>query len=233
MSSEIQAEVAGLAPVLVVREDVVELAQTLQASADALPAEIDDEAMLEYVDGLFSELHSLGKQIEGGRIEAKRPVLELGRAIDGAAKPLLQQVDRAKSKASALLAAWQRKVREAEIAAERERLEAEEAALAAVAQAEVEANAKESHATAAPAPVVIEEPKTVVPQASASVGTRKRTVLIIDDPAQIPWQVDVKGKPEVLLKLNEPAIKRALKAGVKIPGCCLATEETVAARPKR
>jgi hypothetical protein len=210
--------------------------------ADAFPVAAEN---LQDADALLADITKRGRDIEAKRKELKAPVLDLGRAIDHCAKQAIEPLDAAKRSLRARIGAVQddlERKRQADMAraraeqqrleAERQRLEAERAAAlaeqrrreaalaekAAGADVEVPAEVEVPEPVPEPAPVEV----VVAPAVKTSVHRRQNETLEIDEPARIPYRATPTGEP--LFTPNRAAIKRALKAGLDVPGCRLSTE---------
>ena len=218
--------------------------------ADSL--ETVDDANYDYAGKIYRMLQAAEKEIEAQRTTAKRPIIDLGKLIDaaaqdwqGAIKPHRDRLgiaiathDRKLAAQRAAYEAEQRRIREAEEAAERARLHA----IAAEAQRLEDAKARELAADPVfgsmfddlppvrnadpyptPAPVAIPRatvaPPPVVAKSAVKVTTRK--VLRIVDADQIP---------RAFCDPNEARIRAALLAGDVVPGCELVEETAVGAR---
>lgn len=139
----------------------------------------------------------------------------------------------------------QEKARQAALKAQAER----EATLAANAQAEEDEQQAVPEAVVVPdvvtAPVQVEVPEEVVvpepvpepapvvvqmPAAAPKTSISKSKVkeLVIEDASKIPYRAMPGGEP--LLKPLDAAIKRALRAGITVPGCRLDDKESLASR---
>ena len=172
-------------------------------------------------------LHNAAKTIEDRRKALKRPITDLGKAIEACVSSVANPVTKAKQalqgKISDFLMAERAKAEEA-AAAERKRLEEE-------ARIQAEKDATEL-AEIIGAPVEPDQVKVVVPVAapvaaapvSSAITMRSVTKLVIDDPAAVPCVVGgVDIRP-----INMAAVRRLLDAGVDVPGARLVTEEVAA-----
>lgn len=97
----------------------------LLAMAERAPASVDDDDMAAKVADGIKACAAFGKNATAARVAAKEPHLAAGRAVDGWFAALADPVDKVKSKLTALLTDYQKRV----AAAERARREAEAAEL--------------------------------------------------------------------------------------------------------
>lgn len=127
-------------PLLVVAGESIARVATLQAHATALEVKTADDAQA--ASALLIEVQQLSKLIEGRRVEAKAPFLDMGKRIDAAVKPHTEALNRVASVIRPKLAQWQ---------AEQERLasEAERKRQAEIARLEEERKKKEREAAEA------------------------------------------------------------------------------------
>lgn len=211
---------------------------------------IIDPTSLAAADDAYRRAYELRTAIEKQRVALKAPVLELERAIDGAAKPVLQLLDAELAKARALIEDWnarerrrveeearkareaaeaERRAEEARQAAERKRLEEQRAAEAAAAAELSDILGEEVAAPpAAPAPepvvarTVIKPPAAPAAALSSAVTSQTRLKPVIDDPEVVPHQLE----GEQLVEFRLGAIERLLRRGVKVPGCRLVPTTT-------
>ena len=210
-----------------------------------------DDANYDYAGKIYRMLQSAEKEIEAQRTAAKRPIIDLGKLIDaaaqdwqGAIKPHRDRLgiaiathDRKLAEQRAAYEAEQRRIREAEEAAERARLHA----IAAEAQQAEDTKARELAADPVfgsmfdlppvrnvdpyptPAPVAIPRatiaPPPVVAKSAVKVTVRKR--LVIHDASLVPREFCVP---------DERAILDAMRGGAMVPGCELVDESTVGAK---
>lgn len=234
----------------------VRLDATMVADAEAHMRALDAITEItdnnrERVDYLLRSVATSEKKLEADRKALKAGPIELGRRIDAACEGLAGRLLRSKRRAAALqdaerqrkLAeqraaeeAQRRKVAEAQRIADERRMQ-DEAALAELRRQEAEgapltleevAIVDELEADAAvareidaivPLPMVPEIPKS-------ATGRRMVDTLVIDDINAIPRVLN--GKE--LFKLDEAAVKRALKAGIEVPGCHMEKRPELAVR---
>lgn len=194
-------------------------------------------------------LASVKSAIEERRVELKAPHLDAGKAIDAAAKTLMQPVldldgrvrrhvmdwkvaeqKRIEAEQRAAREENERRIREQREAEERERarLAAELAGPAAAPEEAAVAQqlAAEAVPAAAPvlAPVPVAAPATTRTDMGSS-GLRKRWVFEVEAPALVPREY---------LVVDESAIRRAIASGVReIPGVKIWEEGSLAVRGAR
>lgn len=226
--------------------------RAIQAVALAESLTAVDNYNYDYAGKIYKMLQAAEKEIETQRTDAKRPIIDLGKLIDaaaqdwqGAIKPHRDRLgiaiaghERKLAEQRAAYVAEQRRIREAEEAVERARMQA----LAAEAQRIEDEKACElaadpvfggmfgdlppvrntdPHPTPAPVavPVATIAPPPVVAKSAVKVTVRK--VLRIVDADMIPRKY---------CDPNEARIKAALLAGDVVPGCELVEETAVGAR---
>jgi flagellar biosynthesis GTPase FlhF len=238
------------APLEVIPEELGTGARNLAIASKALI--IADAATFEVGNRLLIDSHAALKQIEAKRVALKRPLADLGKAIESVCSSLSDPLEKEKANLQGRVAAWSRqekaKAEAARLAAEevarkeREAAEQERARLQAIADeehrqqvaaAEAKAKAEADELAAvlgkpveakpvevAPAPKVeIAAPTTpapVIPAApkASAIVERNVPVLVIDDAALVP--VSIGGQE--LRPLDKAAIKRAINAGITVPG---------------
>jgi ribosomal protein L9 len=232
------------APLEVIPADLGIKAQDQAAAMAALA--ITDAATMEAGNGLLMAAHATLKELEAARVKLKKPITELGKAIDGVVAKVSDPLDQAKRLMLGKVSAYQRQVQEeadrarreaeAKAAAERAAAEAERARLQAEADAKAKAEADELAAITGtvvqPEAVTVELPKPAAPAPApvipavpkAAVQTRKVQKVEITDRMLVP--VHVGGR--VLRPIDERAVMEALKAGAVIPGARLIEVETLA-----
>lgn len=233
---------------VVVDRTTAERARSLQHRAGAYPQITEDNLVA--ADEIVRELTRLEREGESHRKKLVEGPLNLQRAINAAAKEFVGGCsDAARELASRIRIFQDRKAaaaREAERQA-RERAAAEEERrqeLERKREQALEAQREREAALAArgagelvevPPPVVVppvpREPAPVeiaLPRElpKTSVKSRERKVLQITEPSKIPYRAVPGGEP--LFKPDTAAIKRALLAGLEVPGAELVVEvETV------
>lgn len=230
--------------IVAIRPDISDRITAAIATATAITTV--DAATLATADAAYKATHDLEKLVEAERERIKRPVLEIGRKIDAAAKGASEDLYKARVNLGKRIAAFQaaeadrvrreKEAAEREAAAERkrqeeaERLRNEERDRKAKEAAQISA---ELGANFEPDPVQAPtyQPKTVVvttapPIRSTAVTTKKVNVLVIDDATQIPEEVG----GVALWTLNTTAVDRLLRAGLVVPGARLEEREETAAR---
>lgn len=184
-------------------------------------------------------LHDALKAVEARRVELKKPIAQMGKAIEEIAAKLAEPMDAAKRSLQGRIIAFSRAAREkaekerqeAETAARREREAAEAAALAKAAQeAKDLADVLGEPVVVEPEPVAPVAPRAPIPTAPPSaVQPRKVLRVVIDDPSLIPYRV----ADQVLMHPDHAAIKRVLGLGINIPGARLVEDEQVAMAGRR
>jgi len=232
-ANQIVVAIPGQPDVIVAGPDLFEKAQQCITAVAATPTVIDDEDMLDYCDELFRDITAVRADVESARKEAKEPVLDMGRAIDGAAKELLAPLEKARVAIGNRLADWTRRERQRAQEAEAARRKAEAAALEEQRKREREAAKAVEEGKPEPppaAPIVVASEPIPVARVSSAVSSRKAKTLVIDDLSAIPASIKVGDQDVQLLKPIEAAIKRLLNLGVEVPGCHMQEEEVLAAR---
>jgi hypothetical protein len=209
-------------PIVVLDAAAVARAQGLRDEMFAL--EVVDQATADRMGALLAESTKFEGQIDANRLIVKRPVIELERAIDDAAKLGLNALREGKGEGKMRIDAWikgENKRREDAARVEREKAEklAEQARLQAEADAKAaadrlkkakteaarkqalldQADALKRQAEPPPAP----PPAPVIPAKAAGTNVVKEPQYAIPDPNQIPRDY---------LVLNEPALVKAIKA---------------------
>ena len=224
------------APLVVLDPDVLMRAEVLVESAKMFDG--IDEANLEAADNTLREIAGLEKEIEKSRKAVKGPVLDLGKAIDKAAKEAGIPLTKAKKDLSEKVAVHvraveaerrrieeenRRKIEEAQRKADEERKKREEAAKPGLLGRIMGKEPEPVPEPTAPIPVALEqEPEKV--RSAVSIRTVKKLQII--DENQIPREIGgVK-----LWKLDETALTKILKAGIPVPGAALVDVEQLATR---
>jgi septal ring factor EnvC (AmiA/AmiB activator) len=224
-------------PLVVLDQEIVDKAVDLSVAVGQI--EKVDESNLEDADELASNLAKLQRQIETNRKEAKSPVLQLGKAIDGAAKPTTDLIKASKKRISSMIAVHinereeerrrieaenRRKIEEANRKAEEARRERERKAKPSLLDKVMGKEPEPEPSTPpAPIPVALEKPPEKV-KSSVSVRTVK-TVEIVDE-SRIPIEVN----NTRLWILDRAAIRRLALAGVPIPGVKVVEVQQTATR---
>ncbi len=242
----VQHEIA--APTLeVVAAELVSKSAALTAAADALT--VADATTFEAGNRVLMDLHRVGKEIEAQRVRLKKPVTELGKLIDSISAKASEPLDAAKRTLQGKVISYQKRQEEAAAKArmeqeaiarkQREEQQAEQRRLQAEADAKAKAEAAELEAILGkpvePEPVKVELPATqwfpppVIPEApkATAVQSRKVPKVIITSPRAVARFV-ADGGPLELLDLNHGAIKRALDAGLEVPGATIELVEVLA-----
>lgn len=244
------------APTLeVLKQDDADKATAL---VQASTFDITDTGSFAKANDLATVMHGTEKEIEARRVYLKRPLTDTARlieaAVDGVAAPLsaarkslVGKIQAWDTKQKAAAAEAQRKAKEE---ADRQQAEAqrianeEHAARVKAANEEAAKQAKDLEeilgkpvevqpAAVAPAVMVapIKPAPIVAPLPPSAVTTRTVAKLVITDPRKIAaaYQVGM----EILVRLDEAAIKRAIEAGAIVEGAHIEMVETVAMRGVR
>lgn len=232
------------APLEVVSPELGLKAQNLVTAAKVL--EVVDAATFETANRILVEIHAAGKALEARRVELKKPITALGKAIDSVVANVADPLDVAKRALSHRVVAYQRAEqekaekakREAEekAAAERAAAEAERARLQAEADAKAKQEAEDMArilgAPVEPEKVTVEAPKpapapappiTAAPVKATAIQTRKVKKLVIDDEAAVPAYVaGINIRP-----IDNAAVRKLVEAGVTVPGCRMVEVEEI------
>lgn len=236
------------APLEVLPADLGLKAQNLATAAKVL--EVTDAATFDAANRILMDMHAAAKAIEARRVELKKPITQLGKAIDGVCANVAEPLDVAKRTLQGRVVAYQRAEqekadrarREAEEKArqEREAAERERQRLQAEADAKAKQEADEMAAILGkpvePEKVTVEAPTftpapsppiTAAPVKATAIQTRKVKKLVIDDEAAVPAYVG----GQCLRPIDSGAVRRALEAGIAVAGCRIVeVEEVVMAR---
>lgn len=208
---------------------LVERGGELVAMKDRLPASCDDDDTATKLADAVKACTAYTKNADAARVHAKEPFLASGRAVDGFFKALSDPVDRVKAAAGALLTAYQRRVADEErrrreaIAAEERRLaqEAERAARAAKkAGDDLEAARLRDEANAAKALAQVAKEEA---SAKASDLTRTRSNIGSVASLRTTWDheiIDKEAVPRLYLRVDDGAIRAAIKANTTKEGKC-------------
>lgn len=231
MSSRAIVLATGIpAQVVCLDEAVAARVDAAVARAQAITAVSRDN--MGEVDAAILGVNGLLKSIEDARTALKKPVLDLGKALDAAAKDATAPLSAEKARLSGLVLGFQRaEAEKARIAAEKAR--AEQARLEQEQReredlARVKAQAFNKPVVPPPPvvrPVVYAHPPPPPPP-SMSVTARKVKVLVIDDPAKVPVRVN----GFELRPISESAVKLALSSGIEVPGARLEEREIAVTR---
>lgn len=193
--------------------------------------------------GWLTGVHSMKKSVEARHALEKEPYLRAGQKIDKLKRDILAPVDALETAIKRGISVWrakeaeriaeeqrkideenQRRAREAE--AERQKRERETLAQAEEAGFTPEESAELANleAAAVPAPIL-----SAVPVQEKTVSTPGGSV-----GARLIWKfetVNIRTVPDQYLQINEPAVNRAIREGVReIPGLRIYQEETLAVR---
>lgn len=218
--------------------------------------EVADAASLARANDLATVMYAVEKQIDARHEFLKRPLLDTTRLVKAAVEGVAGPLTTARKSLIAKIAAWDKKQKDAALAAQREAeriaKEQQEAAQkianeehAAKVKAEkdrAEQEAKELEAilgtpvavapvVVVPAPVVaVVKPAVVAaPVAPSAVTTRMVRKLIIHDARKVAatYQVGM----EILVRIDEAAVLRAIDAGAIVDGAHIEmVEQTVMRR---
>lgn len=229
--------------------------KSLALAASAEGHEITDAGSFAKANDLASVMHATEKELEARRLYLKRPLLDVGKAIEAIVDAPASQLSMRRKSLVGKIAAWdakqkaiaaevQRKAREAAEAEQREAQRVIDEAHSkkvseAKAAAEAEAKALEEllGAPVVVAPVIVAPAAAAVPVRVApapvavpasAVTTRLVPKLVITDPRKVAalYQVGM----EILVRLDESAIKRALDSGAIIDGAHIEMVEQIAMR---
>lgn len=187
-------------PVIVIRADILQRVDALSDQLDFF--ELVSDKDMKTGDAFFSDLYALRKEIEKQRKEIKAPVMELGKKIDEAAKPILERLKELEKNLGTKIKAY----------------EAERQKQMAVAQAQLQERKDKGEQNL---PEKVEAPK------SSATKTVTRKKVVIEDEGKIPLRIN----NLLLWKTPDTAkIKILLENGFDVPGCKLIEETTVEAR---
>ncbi len=217
------------------------------AAAKASSLIVTDAESLKTADATLVQLHSMAKAIEARRVELKKPLTDLGKAIESVVAQIAEPLSEAKRSLLGKISAFNRIQAEAEDKARQERLvaqaraEAERARLQAIeddkhrkaladAKMRAEAEAAELEAmlgspvkaepvAVAAALVVKAEPVAAVPipVAVKSEAIQTRTVRKLE--IFNADDVPIKIGGQLIRPINESAVKEMLAAGIDVLGC--------------
>lgn len=232
---------AGQPIIVSVDAEAVEKARTAVAFLDELAEHaiaIDDAEGYAKATAAYKRAKALAAAIEKDRKAIKAPILDLGRAIDAAARevvdPLAESIKRVGERIAecdnARKAEADRIKREAEAAeakarAEREAAERAAAEARAAGDAEAAAKAKADAAAARAAAAEARTAKASAPEVKGSaVRTVRRAELVIDDRSKIPLRSAV-GRE--LWTLDEKAVIESIEGGIAVAGCRVVYTEHV------
>jgi hypothetical protein len=173
------------------------------------------------------EFAKLEKAASAQHKAEKQPVLDKGREIDGAWKPVIERADELKR--------WAKKSTEAFLIAERARIAAEERAAAearAKAAREAEEVRRAAELAGAPPPAPAPPPLPAPPPAKAKAGKvhlRTETIYEVESPAEfLHWLAGQNNLPEDFLAALKTLGSRMAKAGIVPDGVVAKTVERAA-----
>lgn len=239
----------------VLKSGVADKAAALVASS---VFDITDAASMAHANDLATVMHATEKEIEARRLFLKRPLTDTAKAIEAVVDGVAGPLSAARKSLIAKIAAWDRKQKDAALAAQREaerKTEEERAAKQKIADEEhaakvkaekerAEKEAKELEAilgtpvvaapvAVAPAPIVapVKPAAVAAPVAPSAVTTRLVPELVIDEthPALAAFKVG----GEMLVTVNRAAVKRVLDAGGSLPWAHIKMVEQVAMKAVR
>lgn len=244
------------APTLeVLKQAVADKSAALVASS---AFDITDADTFAKANDLATVMHATEKEIEARRLFLKRPLTDTAKAIEAAVDGVAGPLSAARRSLVGKIAAWDKKQKDAALAAQREaerKAEEERAAKqkaadeehakqVAAAKAKAEQDAKEladligSPVEVAPvvvalAPVVaaVKPAPVAAPAAPSAVTTRVVPELVIDEnhPALAAFKVG----GEMLVSINRAAVKRVLDSGAVLPWARIEMREQVAMKAVR
>ncbi len=215
--------------------------------AQAATVQVVDQASHDVALTMIGEAKQVAGKIEKKRKEVKEPYLQMGKAIDGFANPLVGALKDIAGKLEAAIRPWiieqDRKRREAEAearrAAEEARRKAEAEAAEKARQAAAEAEAKHEPPPP-PEPVVIPAVPDVPAETRSKVETATASVDLVWDWhiedlfAALQNQALVDARQKELTKAIAPWINAQVKAGAReIPGVAIYQTEKVKTRVRR
>jgi len=245
--------VAGEVPLLEVFPAVqaagwLALAERAQSMTVTTPNELKD------AEGAMLQLHAGLKAVEARRSELKKPITQIGKAIDAVAASVSEPMESAKRSLQGAVLTWNRaeaarveaERRAAEKEAQRIQFEAErqrqEAMRAAREAAEAAAKAEAEEAAAlglgpvevkpvvvvhvAPASVVVTPRPVAAAATSSAVNVRRVRKVEITDPRAVAAAYEIAGR--TLVTINEAVVKALLEAGISVPGARMVEVEQVA-----
>ena len=160
-----------------------------------------------------SALRHLIKGIEESRKDAKAPVLEIGRQIDGVAKDYIEDVKAEESRIAQLLGAFQIVERDKKIAAERQaRIQEQKVMAGAAQQIDADSDYTELMDDAQAQIATLRKEAASKHDAVAGVKVRKTIKFEVESEAKL-----MAARPD-LFSPNESKIRAALKLTITIPG---------------
>ncbi len=212
-----------------VSKDNIDRANTVVMRLHALSKDVTNQ-----VDRIKKPLNQLLSAVRECGARAEAPLLEAKASLQGKIGYYNAEVKRAEEAERARVAAEQRKADEA-AAAEQRRLVAEAKAKAELQAKQIEELIGEAvEVKPEPVPEVkaaVIVPTVIIPAKPSAVVTRKETRLVIDNPKAVAQAYQIGG--EVLVTVNNAAVRRLLDAGVAVPGARLEVVETTAMRGVR
>jgi len=160
-----------------------------------------------------SALRHLIKGIEESRKDAKAPVLEIGRQIDGVAKDYIEDVKAEESRIAQLLGAFQIVERDKKITAERQaRIQEQQVMAGAAQQLDADSDYTKLMDDAQAQIATLRKEAAAKHDAVAGVKVRKTIKFEVESEAKL-----MAARPD-LFSPNESKIRAALKLTITIPG---------------
>lgn len=235
-----------------------EVADKSAALVQASAFDITDADSMAKANDLATVMHATEKEIEARRMYLKRPLTDTSKAIEAAVEGVAGPLSAARRSLVAKIAAWDKKQKDAALAAQREaerKAEEERAAKQKIADEEHAAKVKAEQEKAAreakeledllgtpvapepvkvaPAPVVeaVKPAPVAAPVAPSAVTTRLVPELVIDESHPAIAQFKVGG--DLLITVNRAAVKRVLDAGGSLPWAHIRMVEQVAMKAVR
>lgn len=214
----------------------------LDRSVATRKAGVTDEASHKAANAVFKELHTFARAVETNRKDLKKPILEMGRALDAAADEAMAAIETEKSELGAAIATFEREenARREEV---RRKAEAEARRQEAEALAAAETRRMQEQAAAEfaappgeePAPVQDFGRDVVKPVAAAptpaplksSVRTTVRRKAVVTDTAAVPFMLN---GLRLWKEVDLVTVKTLLDAGIQVPGCTLVEEASIGAK---
>jgi len=216
------------AELVALSEETIEKRDSLLEASVAARRAITDEASYRSANAVYKDLHAFGRAVEAGRKDLKRPILDIGAALDAAAHEAMEPIDAEKQALGRAIADYER-IENARREEERKKAEAEARAREEAERKRLEEEARQRAEMDAPPGAPVQEPDfgaipTVRPIAPAptpaplkgAVRTSVRKKVVITDASKVPFEMNGLR----LWKEPDPrAIEMLQKQGVTVPGC--------------